>query len=97
MAVYIINEITVTNPELYRTYADQVPPTLETYGGTFAVRGGDPEQLDGPEPPQRVVMQRFESREAARTWRNSPEYQAILAIRDAASASRVYIVDAYEG
>lgn len=95
MAAYVINEIVVTEPERFQTYADQVPAILKTYGGAYVVRGGSPERVDGPEPPHRLVVLRFESREAARAWRNSPEYLAILPIREATSASRVYIVDGY--
>lgn len=97
MAAYVINEIVVTEPERFQTYADQVPAILAQYGGVYVIRGGAPERVDGPEPPHKLVVLRFESREAARAWRNSPEYLAILPIREATSTSRVYIVDAYEG
>lgn len=97
MVAYVINEIVVTEPTRFQTYADQVPAILAKYGGAYVVRGGAPEPVDGPEPPHRLVILRFESRAAARAWRASPEYQAILPIRDATSTSRVYIVDAYAG
>ncbi len=97
MAAYVINEIVITEPERFQTYADQVPAILKQYGGEYVVRGGAPERVDGPEPPHRLVVLRFESRQAARAWRGSPEYLAILPIREKTSTSRVYIVDAYEG
>src|SRR6476646_10685066 len=97
MVAYVINEIVVTEPALFQTYADQVPAILAKYGGQYVVRGGAPAQVDGPAPPERLVVLRFESREAARAWRMSPEYQAILPIREATSQSRVYIVDGYAG
>ncbi|TAL30840.1 DUF1330 domain-containing protein [Phenylobacterium sp.] len=97
MVAYVINEIVVTEPERFLTYSSQVPAILAQYGGAYVVRGGAPEQVDGPEPPERLVVLRFESREAARAWRTSPEYLAILPIREATSTSRVYIVDGYEG
>ncbi|MEW5684966.1 MAG: DUF1330 domain-containing protein [Pseudomonadota bacterium] len=97
MAAYVINEIVVSEPERFQTYADQVPAILAKYGGAYVVRGGTPERVDGPEPPHKLVVLRFESREAARAWRNSPEYLAILPIREATSTSRVYIVDGYAG
>lgn len=97
MVAYVINEIVVTEPVRFQTYADQVPAILAKYGGQYVVRGGAPEQVDGPAPPERLVVLRFESREAARAWRMSPEYQAILPIREATSQSRVYIVDGYAG
>jgi uncharacterized protein (DUF1330 family) len=96
MAAYVINEIVVHEPERFATYSSQVPAILARYGGAYVVRGGAPERIDGPEPPERLVVLRFESREAARAWRASPEYQAILPIRDATSESRVYVVDGYE-
>ena len=97
MAAYLINEIVVTDPETFRTYADQVPAMLQRYGGEYVVRGGAPERVDGPEPPNRLVVLRFKDREAARAWRDAPEYQAILPIRDASSTSRVYLVDGVDG
>lgn len=97
MVAYVINEIVITEPDRFQTYADQVPGILAKYGGEYVVRGGAPERVDGPEPPHRLVVLRFESREAARAWRASPEYRAILPIREATSRSRVYIVDAYAG
>lgn len=95
MPAYVINEIVVTEPERFQTYADQVPAILKAHGGEYVVRGGAPERVDGPEPPHRLVVLRFESRAAARAWRHSPEYLAILPIREATSTSRVYIVDGY--
>lgn len=97
MSAYVINEIVVTEPERFETYADQVPAIIRKYGGEYVIRGGAPESVDGPPPPERLVVLRFESRDAARAWRNSPEYQAILPIREATSTSRVYIVDGYAG
>jgi uncharacterized protein (DUF1330 family) len=97
MVAYVVNEIVVTEPERFLTYSQQVPAILAQYGGEYVVRGGAPERVDGPEPPERLVVLRFESRGAALAWRNSPEYLAILPIREATSTSRVYIVDGYAG
>ena len=96
MAVYVINEIVVTDPERFQVYADQVPAILAAHGGEYVIRGGAPERVDGPVPPDKLVVLRFPSREGALAWRNSPEYLAILPIREATSASRVYIVEGYE-
>jgi uncharacterized protein (DUF1330 family) len=63
MVAYVINEIVITEPERFQTYADQVPAIIAQYGGAYVVRGGQPERVDGPEPPHRLVVLRFESRE----------------------------------
>jgi len=52
MSAYIINEIVISEPEQFQTYADQVPALLAKYGGAYVVRGGAPERVDGPEPPR---------------------------------------------
>lgn len=95
MAVYVVNEIVVSDPERFQTYADQVPAILAKYRGEYVIRGGAPQRVDGPEPPDKLVVLRFASREAALAWRNSSEYLAILPIREATSTSRVYLVDGY--
>lgn len=97
MTAYVVNEITVTDPEVFQTYAVQVPAILAKYGGRYIVRSGKVEVIDGEPPAERVVITAFESMDAARAWRNSPEYTAILPIRDGSSTSRVYIIDGYDG
>ncbi len=81
MAAYVIVDVEVHDPEAYREYTAQVPATLERYGGRFVVRGGAAETVEGNWSPQRVVVLEFPTADAARTWHASPEYQAILPIR----------------
>ena len=95
MAAYVVNEIWVTDPDVFQTYVVQVPAILAAYGGRYVVRSGATEAVEG-EPPGRIVILEFPDRAAALAWRNSDAYQAILPIRDAASTSRVYVVDGYE-
>ncbi len=80
MPGYVVVGVDVHDPEAYRAYQQQVPATLEQYGGRFVVRGGEFEALEGQPPPRLVVIE-FPSVEQARTWYASPEYQAILPIR----------------
>ncbi len=39
MTAYVINEITISDPALYKTYADRMPSTLTPFGGVFLARG----------------------------------------------------------
>jgi uncharacterized protein (DUF1330 family) len=91
---YVVNEITVTNAAKYKVYAQRVPSTLAPFGGTFIVRGGNPVILSGGSIAPRVVVLEFPSRAQALAWHDSAAYRKILAIRDASSRSRVYVVDA---
>ncbi len=90
---YVVNEINVSDPARFKTYADQVPDTLKPFGGEYVVRGGSPEGMAGPAPAQRVVILRFPSRDQAKGWRASAAYQKILPIREASSTSTVFVVD----
>lgn len=81
MAAYAIVDVEVHDPEAYREYTAQVPATLERYGGRFIVRGGVAETIEGAWNPQRVVVLEFPTADAVRAWHASPEYQAILPIR----------------
>lgn len=90
---YVINEITVTDPVKYKTYADQVPATLEPFGGHFIVRAGKSESFSGDEVRARVVIVEFPSYDKAKAWHESADYQRILVLRNAASTSRVYLIE----
>jgi uncharacterized protein (DUF1330 family) len=72
--------VQVNDPQAYSEYTAQVPGTLEKYGGRFIVRGGEPQVMEGSSLPRMVVIE-FSSTEQANTWYHSPEYQAILPIR----------------
>jgi uncharacterized protein (DUF1330 family) len=63
------------------------------YGGTYIVRGGNVETLEGAEPDGSVVILRFDSVDDAKTWMSSPEYTAIKDIRHQTAETRSYMVE----
>jgi uncharacterized protein (DUF1330 family) len=81
MAAYVIVDVEVLDPELYKEYTSRVPATLTTYGGRFLVRGGRYETLEGTWQPRRIVVLEFDSYAAAMAWYRSPEYQEIVPLR----------------
>ena len=92
MAAYVVAEVEVTNPAGYEAYRTQVPATLEQYGGTYVVRGGAIDALEGESAGRMVILQ-FEDVAAAKRWYNSPEYQAIVGTRHANSTGRLTLVE----
>ena len=40
MAAYVIVDVEVIDPAKFREYGNQVPATVEEYGGKYLVRGG---------------------------------------------------------
>ena len=90
---YIINEITVTDPTAYAEYVRRAPDVVAAFGGRYIVRAGAVTPMIGEPPTARIVVVEFPSHQAAADFLASPEYQAILPIRQAASTSRAYVVD----
>ena len=61
MAAYVIADVKVTNPDIFREYMNQVPSTVERYGGKYLVRGGSLEQFEGVWEPSRLVIIEFDN------------------------------------
>ena len=93
MAAYIIAEVEVSDPETYATYRAQTPGVIERYGGRFLVRGGPAELLEGDREPARLVVIEFPDVAAAKRFYGSPEYQAIIGIRQRAATGRLVLVE----
>jgi uncharacterized protein (DUF1330 family) len=93
MAAYIIVDVEITDPVKYAAYIRVVPPTITRYGGSFLVRGGKAETLEGSWSPKRVVVLEFPTSEQAREWWASEEYSAPKALRQSASVTQMILVE----
>lgn len=93
MPAYLIAEIEVTDPETYAGYRTGTEAAAARHGGRFLVRGGTALPLEGAPPAGRVVVVGFPDMAAARAFYDSPEYRAILPLRQAASKGRLFIVE----
>ncbi len=93
MAGYVMADVEVTDPELFREYQKLVEATVTLYGGRYLVRGGDSEVLEGDRVPNRSVILEFDSVKRAREWYNSDEYAPALGMRLRATNSSVIIVE----
>jgi uncharacterized protein (DUF1330 family) len=89
---YVIAEVDVTNPATFQQYAEKVPATLAPFHGHDIVRGGKTQALEG-ETPKRIVVIAFDNMERAKTWWDSPAYDAIKSIRQSSAKSRIFIAE----
>jgi uncharacterized protein (DUF1330 family) len=96
MTAYVIAHVDVRDPDTYRLYTDRTPAAIAAYGGRFIVRGGPVERLEGDTNWKRLVVLEFPSMERAREWYASPEYQAIIGHRRAASTADFILVEGYD-
>ena len=93
MPAYVIVQVKVTDEEKYEAYKQMTPATLEKHGGTFIVRGGAREDLEGRWDVARLVILEFDSTEAARKWSSSPDYQAATAGRESGAEMGLTLVE----
>ena len=96
MKGYVIANVTVTDPAAYEAYRSQTGAVIAQYGGRALVKGGAIQVREGDPGLSRLVIVEFPSVEAARTFYDSPEYQAILPIRQANAEATLCIVEGLE-
>jgi uncharacterized protein (DUF1330 family) len=97
VAAYVIGEVEVTDASAYEPYKPLAAASIAAHGGTYLVRGGTTESLEGQPATGRVVVLEFADLEAARAWYRSAQYQEALPIRQAASKGRLFLVEGAEG
>jgi uncharacterized protein (DUF1330 family) len=93
MAAYLVAQMRIHDQATYQRYREAVPPLVDRFGGRFRARGGELEVLEGEWRFPRLVIIEFPSRDAARRFYDSPEYQKILPLRQGASEGNVVIVE----
>ena len=94
MAAYVIGHITVKDPAKWAEYRAKVPATLARWGGEVVLRGQRFAVLTGQHQYTDTVVIRFPDANAIIGWYGSPEYQAIISIREQAADM---VLVAYEG
>ncbi len=93
MPAYLIVRANVTDMQQYQAYMKLTPAILEKYGGQFVVRGGEKLVLEGPDSPERIVVVKFDSIDAARRMYASAEYQAAIRVRQGAAEASFIVVE----
>ena len=93
MPAFIIVDVKITNPGDYEEYKRLTPASIAAYQGSFVVRGGATETLEGDWVPERIVVLQFPDAERARQWWNSQEYADAKLIRQRAAFTRMILVD----
>jgi uncharacterized protein (DUF1330 family) len=77
-SAYILANVTVTNPAQYEE---------------VCVRGGAVTVLEGDWTPERVVLLKFPSREAAQAFYDSAEYTRARQAREGAAVMRMVLIE----
>ena len=94
MPGYVVLQFSIIDRE--RFFREYVPPavaTLAQHGGRFLASTEDVTTLEGTAPHERMTIIEFPSREAARAWYDSAEYQRVIALRTGTTNGSVYLLD----
>jgi uncharacterized protein (DUF1330 family) len=81
MSVYVVVEFNPKDSEKLQAYSADAAAIITKYQGEFLVKG-QPQQLCGESNYKMQAIIAFPTRELAETWYNSPEYQALIPLRD---------------
>ena len=92
-SAFIISNVTVTNPEQYEEYKKLSTAAMKAHGPEVCVRGGKVEVLEGDWSPERLVILKFPSVEAAKAFAASPEYAKARSAREGAATMRMVVVE----
>jgi uncharacterized protein (DUF1330 family) len=82
MAAYCVGRIRVKDAQAWEQYRGKVGATIGQYGGEVIFRGSLQQAFSGTADHDTVVALRFESLQAASRWHDSPEYQALVPLRE---------------
>ena len=93
MSAYIIANVRVTNPTQYEEYKKWSTEAMRVHKAEVLVRGGAVEVLEGDWTPDRLVILKFPSVQAAKAFDASPEYTRARAARQGAAIMRMVVVE----
>ena len=61
MSSYVVIDTETLDEAAYAEFAAKIADAVSAHGGTFLVRGGNPEAMEGDWRPQRLVIMQFDS------------------------------------
>ncbi len=85
MSACVIGHITVKDAEKWAEYRAQVPATLAPWGAELLFRGQRAGILAGQHEHVDTVVIRFPDADTVDAWYDSPEYQALIPLRQQAA------------
>jgi uncharacterized protein (DUF1330 family) len=93
MSAYIISDVTIQDRAAIEVYRESAAASIAQHDGSYIVRGGAIEVLEGQWQPRMIIIAEFPDMERARTWYRSPEYASALDVRDKALSRNLILVE----
>jgi len=96
MACYVIAEVEITDPAGFEEYRQRVPATIAKHGGTYLVRGGATEAIEGDWKPARLIVLEFPTLACARAWYASSDYAPLIPLRERSARTKLIFAEGIE-
>ncbi len=94
MPAYVIGRMKIHHREWMDEYFSKVPGLIESHGGKFVVRGGNPQTLEGRETlPDAAFILEFPTRDQALAFWHSAEFAPLIQLRQTGSRLEAMLVD----
>ncbi len=84
-SAYLIGHITIKDEKKWLEYRNSVPATLEPWDGELVFRSKLSSVLSGHHKHTDTVVIKFPNLKALNEWHSSPQYQALVPIREEAA------------
>ncbi|MEZ5427519.1 MAG: DUF1330 domain-containing protein [Pyrinomonadaceae bacterium] len=92
MGVYVIAQISITDPEAYKRYQDRFMDVFGRFEGKLLAADAGPQVVEGVWEREKVILLSFPNENAFRDWAFSPDYREISKDREAGSNGVVLLV-----
>jgi len=89
---YVVAEPEVTDPPAFQAYAAKATETIKAANGRV-LAFGKPDVKEGALVPGNIVIIAFDSLADAEKWYNEPPYHPLIAERQKAAKTRLYLVE----
>jgi uncharacterized protein (DUF1330 family) len=93
---YFVIHNRVTDDEAMQVYLPKAVETLMAHGAEVLVVADDSTVVEGSTDFPRTIVIKFDTRDQAMAWYDSPDYQAAVAVRLRATEGYAVLVDGFE-
>lgn len=94
MSAFFVANVRVKNPEKFQRYAQAAGQSMQPFGGSVLIKGASRRTLAGPEGFPNLALVQFPDHDSLEAWYQSPEYQALVPLRDEAADMLITSYDA---
>ena len=96
-SAFFVTDLTVRREDLLSQFESGANAMVRKYGGTFLVRSGQYDVIEGDWHPERFIIEEFASRKMIHDMYDDPDNKPLIAQRHSASSARAIAVDGFRG